>query len=71
MLHKKETKKLPKLLVQALKKDRMIRFFFPITVVSKPLSTDYAFGIETCLRAINMLDETTPFGREFFILRLP
>lgn len=67
MLHKKENKDALKLLVQALKKypdDPFLLSYYGC--LEAIIHKNYDFGIETCLRAINMLDETTPFGQEIF-----
>jgi tetratricopeptide (TPR) repeat protein len=67
MLQKKENKDALKLLVQALKKypdDPFLLSYYGC--LEAIIHKNYAFGIETCLRAINMLDETTPFGQEIF-----
>jgi tetratricopeptide (TPR) repeat protein len=67
MLQKKESKDALKLLVQALKKypdDPFLLSYYGC--LEAIIHKNHEFGIETCLRAINMLDETTPFGQEIF-----
>jgi len=67
MLQKKENKDALNLLVQALKKypdDPFLLSYYGC--LEAIIHKNYEFGIQTCLRAINMLDETTPFGQEIF-----
>ncbi len=67
LLQKKENKAALKILVQALKRfpdePFLLSYYGCLEAI---IDRNYSYGIETCLRAIEQLDETTPFGQEIF-----
>jgi tetratricopeptide (TPR) repeat protein len=67
LLQKKENKAALKILVQALKifpdEPFLLSYYGCLEAI---IDRNYSYGIETCLRAIEQLDETTPFGQEIF-----
>ncbi|HMK50418.1 MAG TPA: hypothetical protein VK435_10225 [Thermodesulfovibrionales bacterium] len=67
LLQKKAHKEALNVLIQAMKKypdDPFLLSYYGC--LEAIIHKDYQFGIETCLRAIEMLNETTPFGQEIF-----
>lgn len=67
LLKKKEHRKALKVLFQALKKypdDAFLLSYYGC--LEAVILKNYAFGIETCQRAIDLLNNTTPFGQEIF-----
>ena len=67
LLQKKANKEALNVLVQAMKKypdDPFLLSYYGC--LEAIIHKNYEFGIETCLRAIEMLNETTPFGQEIF-----
>ena len=67
LLQRKANKEALNVLVQAMKKypdDSFLLSYYGC--LEAIIHKNYKFGIETCLRAIEMLNETTPFGQEIF-----
>ncbi len=67
LLRKKESREALKVLFQALKKypdDAFLLSYYGC--LEAVILKNHAFGIETCRRAIDLLDNTTPFGQEIF-----
>lgn len=67
LLKKKENKEALKVLFQALKQypdDAFLLSYYGC--LEAVILKNYDFGIETCNRAIKLLDKTTPFGQEIF-----
>jgi tetratricopeptide (TPR) repeat protein len=67
LLQKKENKAALQLLVQALKRfpdePFLLSYYGCLEAI---IDKNYSYGIETCLRAIEQLDDNTPFGQEIF-----